>query len=742
MGSSGTEVESVDEDGNEMPFRNAVNPNIRDHRQRSCMHAAAELGDVVLCELLYQRGTDIHLRDDEGRSALHYCGMWSQAGCVDWFLVKNVEVDVRDHLDRTCLHYVSYFGNYQVVHTLLRRSADVNAKDVNGDTPLLCALHEYDNNDKSEIIQLLLEYGADITHSNMYGRNPIHICACTGDPETLEMLLEQACSDEVTWDIDGLDGDVDVETLVNLRDSFGLTPTHIAAGNAQYDLLEYLIQQGANPNLLDDSDASPLHWACRSGSIDCVDLLAHQFRVNTTFKNKQGQSCLAVASFSGAKDCIRSLLEVGLSPMERDRAGRTPLHNACFSGDTVILNMFLGAKDIQLDDMCNMGRTALHRASARGHVEIIQTLLNNGAQIDIKDENGLTPLMLAAFHGQDQVIQLLLSSGANPDVKDSIDRDYHHYVAKGEKRRQKVEEVKQPQLQASTKLPRSSISLVDSLEFITQTGVSSPSSQDSSADTEPDSTDETTTMVEEDDEEVPPPRPSVPAPEPIPEEVSAPEDLPEEPESAEEPVDVQPVEDIPTPSVAEPEPQPEPQPEVQPEADPKSEPETKEDQQVETPSEEPSADLPEIESQEEPTKEEPEETIPVSVEVQQTVEPDHDPVPHVPEQVIQKAPTQVEEQPFEEPTNAEEVIKAVDQSIGDIRPNEEVKRTDVPQIERSVPEDNVPSITVESPEEPMVEMEDEEETPGRPTGITGVLFGWVVNIFPSLAFLFNSRRKK
>merc|ERR1712130_710301 len=116
---------------------------------------------------------------------------------------------------------------------------------------------------------------------------------------------------------------------------------------------------------------------------------------------------------------------------------------------------------------------------------------------------------------------------------------------------------------------------------------------------------------------------------------------------------------------------------------------------------------------------------------------------HVPEEVIEHAPTQGEEQPFEEPTDAAEVIKAVDQSIGDVSPDKEVKSTDVPQIERTVPNDNVPSISIESPEDPMVdsiEEEDEDDTPARPTGITGVLFGWVVNIFPSLAFLFNSRK--
>jgi len=429
----GAEVDTFDEDGTEVPFRNAAHPNVVDKNGRTCMHAAAELGDVVLCELLHQRGTDLHLKDNSGRSPLHYCGMWSQAGCVDWFLIKNIEVDDLDDANRTCLHYACYFGNYQVVHTLLRRSADVNASDINGDTPLLCALHEYDNNDKSEIIQLLLEYGANLLQTNKLQRNSFHIGACTGDIETLELLLEHSCNEDSSW---SESEEPSIPELVNVPDIYGLTPLHMAAANSQYDVLEFLIQQGGNPNLCDTAGCSVLHWACRSGSIDCIDVLLHQsFRANATERDRQGHTSLTIAAYSGAKDCIRSLLEAGLSPMDRDRSGRTPLHGACFNGHAVILNMFLGCDGVQLDYVCNAGRTALHRAAARGHLDITKILLTNEASVNATDPNGITPLMLAHYYGHHDVAELLLSSGADETKLDGKGRSWKHYAEKGLKRR-------------------------------------------------------------------------------------------------------------------------------------------------------------------------------------------------------------------------------------------------------------------------------------------------------------------
>jgi serine/threonine-protein phosphatase 6 regulatory ankyrin repeat subunit B len=53
------------------------------------------------------------------------------------------------------------------------------------------------------------------------------------------------------------------------------------------------------------------------------------------------------------------------------------------------------------------GRTALMMASQKNHHEVIETLLENGADVDAKNEWGATSLMLASKKGCDPVVAIL-----------------------------------------------------------------------------------------------------------------------------------------------------------------------------------------------------------------------------------------------------------------------------------------------------------------------------------------------
>jgi serine/threonine-protein phosphatase 6 regulatory ankyrin repeat subunit B len=66
----------------------------------------------------------------------------------------------------------------------------------------------------------------------------------------------------------------------------------------------------------------------------------------------------------------------------------------------------------------NNGRTTLMEASTAGRTEIVQMLLEKGADLDVKDDNGKTALMEASTSGRTEIVQMLLEKGADLDVKD------------------------------------------------------------------------------------------------------------------------------------------------------------------------------------------------------------------------------------------------------------------------------------------------------------------------------------
>ena len=70
------------------------------------------------------------------------------------------------------------------------------------------------------------------------------------------------------------------------------------------------------------------------------------------------------------------------------------------------------------------GFTELMLASQRGHLEIVQMLLENGARVDMVTEMGHSALILAAINNHPRVVKMLLDWGSQKNLK-----DYHSRMA-------------------------------------------------------------------------------------------------------------------------------------------------------------------------------------------------------------------------------------------------------------------------------------------------------------------------
>ncbi|XP_078435681.1 ankyrin repeat family protein [Wolffia australiana] len=87
--------------------------------------------------------------------------------------------------------------------------------------------------------------------------------------EQIEAFLEAARYDDIE----------DVVTLhstgisLDSKDSEGRTALHMASANGHLLIVEYLINNGADPNALNAENNTPLHWACLNGHIEVVKAL-------------------------------------------------------------------------------------------------------------------------------------------------------------------------------------------------------------------------------------------------------------------------------------------------------------------------------------------------------------------------------------------------------------------------------------------------------------------------------------
>ncbi|KAK0668609.1 ankyrin repeat-containing domain protein, partial [Cercophora samala] len=181
------------------------------------------------------------------------------------------------------------------------------------------------------------------------------------------------------------------------------------------------------------------------GHTKIVELLLQQ-NVETNAPTKNGWTLLFGALLRGHVEIVELLLQknVKTDAPANNNLGFTPLFGASLEGHVEVVKLLLNHWENNQDQEGNSfpileaetydcDRHPIHGAARVGQTEIVQLLLEKGAEPDPEDSCGLTPLWSAADNGHDAVVQLLLSAGAEPNVMGlkTSRRPIHHAAQRG-----------------------------------------------------------------------------------------------------------------------------------------------------------------------------------------------------------------------------------------------------------------------------------------------------------------------
>lgn len=312
------------------------------------------------------------------------------------------------------LHNLILEGDQEAAVKLINKGNDTNKQDRSGKTPLHTAILSKQYN----IVEKLLECGANVTISDDTGDTPLHTAIHVGSEKLVLMLIHQ--------------GKCSVEALGRN----GATPLHLAAEMDNNNICKILVENRAELSPTDADLMTPIAQAMERGAVKSAKYLletAKQRRgsVEDLMYNVDidGSSLLHLATNSGVLGVVELSVLYGARIRQPRRTDKmTAFHLACEQGLMPIIE-FLVSKDpaicrITLVDY--RGKTPLHFAAGKNHIQVLEYLLENGAVVDPKDDERRTPLFMAASYGASSAVHLLMERGADVTIRDTSLRSVLH----------------------------------------------------------------------------------------------------------------------------------------------------------------------------------------------------------------------------------------------------------------------------------------------------------------------------
>jgi ankyrin repeat protein len=436
-----------------------AHPNVATDTKMTPLLLACEAGKPELVEELLRGGADPEQTLSGGETPLMMAARTGSVPVLKLLLARGANIDAREvKRGTTALMWAADNGNAEAVRFLVSKGADLSARSGTTDPGRRPYLAQTGRQRISEFVggyglagrvekeggspaeqqaaaKLVAEQIATAkkvledhplpkppppSRIRWGGLTPLMFATRQGDMATAKVLVEAGAD-------------------VNETSAFGWTALLVATQNKYYKLGEYLLQHGAKPNIANGGGWNPLYIATDNRNIEGGDYPVRKPDMDHL-------------------DFIKELLAAGADPNLRMHSstetrtiftnqwlvenGATPFLRAAQSGDLVLMKLLLehGA-DPKIATDYNV--TPLMVASGIGWVEgvtyewspqqtleTVKFLLDHGADVNAQDTEDLrTALMGAAHKGRSDVVELLVQHGADLSLHDIGSRDTVHGLA-------------------------------------------------------------------------------------------------------------------------------------------------------------------------------------------------------------------------------------------------------------------------------------------------------------------------
>ncbi len=182
-----------------------------------------------------------------------------------------------------------------------------------------------------------------------------------------------------------------------------------------------LIKDGANINVSGDKGETPVMAATYHNHVETVKALIDA-GADIELQDKNKENPFLYASKEGYVDIVKLTIDAGTNIREINHRGGTALIPAAERGHVEVVKELVDRTDIDVNYRNDLGWTALLEAIVLGngsenHKQIVQLLIDHGADVNMADREGVTPLEHAEKRGFKEMANMLRVAGANETIK-------------------------------------------------------------------------------------------------------------------------------------------------------------------------------------------------------------------------------------------------------------------------------------------------------------------------------------
>jgi ankyrin repeat protein len=285
------------------------------------LHAAVEKGYLKIVQEFLKYGVDVNVLYGTGYMPLHVATLNKQEEVAKLLITYGADVNARDEAGKTPIFYATENADIKITKLLLTNKANVK------DDPKLLSIAV--QNECGEIIEGLLEHGADVNASDGCGRTALHFTA--------------------------------------LGKGRGLFASHLDS-SVRGEIAKLLLSRGANVNAKTKNGLTALHAAAEKGYVEVVKvLLEYNADVNSKSKDEYGRTALHFASKGGHEQIVTVLLEHGSDINIMSKDNLTPL-NLALAGISLV-DVMVGYYDFD-DDYYDRHHGVCARGNIAGNLKL------------------------------------------------------------------------------------------------------------------------------------------------------------------------------------------------------------------------------------------------------------------------------------------------------------------------------------------------------------------------------------